>query len=842
MALEVVEPGWLLLVLVLLPWVGLWFWRSLSDFSLAQRIASAVVRALILLLVTAALARVVLLRSNTQQFVLFLVDASQSVGQRATEEAETFVREALKQKGSHRAAIMFFAARAGDTMTEWPAREPLGEADQKDTDIEQALLTARARIPPGYVPRIVLLSDGRQTRGRARQAAASLGIPVDTLTLPGRDEPEVQVAAVSGPTQVPPEEPFYVDVEVTANRQMPATVRLYRNGLKVAERRLTLKPGTERLRFRDRLNDEKFARYEAAVRAEHDTFLDNNQLGTIVYSRGRPRVLIVEQRVDLGRHLARALRRNGMNVEVRPPRGLPDTLAELLEFDAVVLSNVPATMLSTRQMEQLRTYVERFGGGLVMVGGDESFGLGGYYRTVLEQLLPVRCDIQRERDRPVTAMVLIIDKSGSMGGIKIEMAKEAARNAIELLGPRDLVGVIAFESEYFWIAELQSAANRAFLIDAVARLEAGGGTAMYPPMVAAYEQLSRTPAKVKHVILLTDGISAPGDFEGITTQMAAERITVSTVGVGPDHDAGLLQRIAELGRGRYYRTDDPTVLPQIFAKETAQATKSALNEEPTLIDVVRPSPMTEGIDFEAAPLLLGYVITRPKPTAEVVLTAGPGHPLLAYWRFGLGITVAFTSDVHSRWAAEWLQWPEFGAFWAQVLRFAMRQSEALGTSLSLHLDEQTVTVRMDALTTNGEFVNEADTELLVLAPDGSSRQVDMVPKAPGRFEATFEASEPGSYQLRVRQRLADGTERVLSRVLTRGYPEELRVGPPDQQLMQAIARLSGGRAGLRPEEAFRADGRTAQRPVALWPWLLAAAMVLLVLDVALRRIEWGRGR
>lgn len=238
------------------------------------------------------------------------------------------------------------------------------------------------------------------------------------------------------------------------------------------------------------------------------------------------------------------------------------------------------------------------------------------------------------------------------------MAKRAAVNAIEMLGPNDLVGVLAFDGDFYWIAPLQPASRKQAIIEAVARIEAGGGTVMYPPMVAAYEALLAARARIKHVIVLTDGISAPGDFEGITLEMSSARITVSTVGIGPDHDSGLLSRIASLGQGRYYAVDDPAVLPRIFAKETAQVSRSALREEPSFPDVARYSPVIEGINFDLAPPLLGYVITRPKPTADVLLTIGPGDPLLASWRYGLGVSVAFTSDAHSRWAAEWVQWPD----------------------------------------------------------------------------------------------------------------------------------------------------------------------------------------
>src|SRR5262249_11574892 len=183
-----------------------------------------------------------------------------------------------------------------------------------------------------------------------------------------------------------------------------------------------------------------------------------------------------------------------------------------------------------------------------------------------------------------------------------------------------------------------------------------------------FEALKNTVAKLKHVIILTDGISEPGDFEGITNAMVAERITVTTVGVGDDADRRLLEEIARIGKGRYYFTDDPSSVPQIFAKETVTASKSAINEQPFLPQVARPTQTLAGIDFEAAPFLLGYVLTRPKPTSEVVLTSEKGDPLLSWWRYGLGMTAAFTSDAKARWAAEWLTWPGYSKFWAQVVR------------------------------------------------------------------------------------------------------------------------------------------------------------------------------
>jgi uncharacterized protein YegL len=490
-------------------------------------------------------------------------------------------------------------------------------------------------------------------------------------------------------------------------------------------------------------------------------------------------------------------------------------------------------------MEVVWKYVQELGGGFIMLGGDQSFGLGGYYRTVIEDILPVRSDFEKEKEKPSLAMVLVIDKSGSMGGDKIEMAKKAASGAVELLGPKDKIGVIAFEGETFWVCDVQAASNKNSVIDKISAIEAGGGTVMAPAMEAAYDALQNTTAKLKHVIILTDGISAPGDFEGITMNMANAKITVTTVGVGEDADKKLLEEIARLGNGRYYFTDDPSSVPQIFAKETVTASKSAINEQPFLPQVVRPTQVLSGIDLANAPFLLGYVTTRPKPTCEFVLATEKGDPLLAWWRHGLGMSVAFTSDAKSRWAAEWLSWPGYSKFWAQVVRHAMRKSEAKGVVVQVEQKERKATVTLDAVNAAGKYLNQADTELKIIDPQLGDRQLAMAQTAPGRYVAEFDTSRSGAYHLEMLQKQQGQMLSQQSRGLVVGYDEEFRLRPTNEELLQAIARVSGGAYNPEPEAVFADLGRTAPRTIPLWPYLIAAAALLFLADVALRRIDFA---
>jgi Ca-activated chloride channel homolog len=861
--LELTRPLWLL-GLAVLPVLVYFFYRTLVDFARWQRMLSLWLRAAIVVLLLLALAGLNLVRPTRELFVVFAIDRSESVGEPGIAAADAFLAKAAPLAGSNHFAVLPFAAqpgnlRSGDEAMKAlqkpataaiptrraseglaPTPEDAKELDRKGTDLAAALEGAAAAIPPFYVPRVVVLSDGNPTSGDVLKTAAALKgkVEVITLPLPGRDDPEVQVSAVTAPAQVLQGEPFNVEVVIDSNHDDAAgRVEVYRGDIKVADQPLPLKKGENKVTLKQTIDLGGLTPITARLKGYKDTLLDNNSDFGLVSAAGKPRVLLVESDPDQAKHLTWALEEQNMQVDVRPPRGAPDNLAELQNYDLLVLSNVPATSLSLRQMEVARTYVQDLGGGLIMLGGDQSFGLGGYYKTTLEEILPVRSDFEKEKEKPSLAMMLVIDKSGSMGGEKIEMAKEAARAAVELLGPSDKVGVLAFEGENFWVSEMHPCTDKGFVLDRIASLEAGGGTVMAPAMEEAHEVLRSTVAKLKHVIVLTDGISAPGDFEGIAQAMAADRITCSTVAMGSDADQPLLEDIARLGNGRYYVADDPGQVPQIFAKETVTASKSAINEQPFPPTVIRSTHVLTDIRLDEAPFLLGYVVTRPKPTAEVILATEAGDPLLAWWRYGLGISVAFTSDAKARWAAEWLNWPQFGQFWAQVVRHALRKAEAKGTVVQIERTGRKAVVSLDAIEPSGRFLNKVATELTLVDPRLATSKLEMAQVAPGRYQAEFDATQQGSYQLMFSQTRESQLLGRQTRGLAVGYPDELRLRPTNSELLRSIAAAAGGRFDVKPEAVFEAPVRTAPRAEPLWPYLATAALLLFVLDVALRRMD-----
>lgn len=839
---EFSQPAGLWL-LMLLPVVVVFYRRSLVDLPRRQLQASVVVRCLLLLLLILAVSGTTFLHTSSEVFTVFAVDHSLSVDQQAgQQQAQEFIAAATADQSAGSYSVLQFDSTVlpvpSFNDTGW-----VGEAGSQ-TDAAQALRFAAAAVPSGFVPHVVLLSDGNETSGDVLSAAAVSDVVVSALPLPTRSEPELQVAEVTAPPQVAEGEPFLLQATINSNHADQVTVDVFSDDILVASEMHDVQPGSTTISFRQQVRQPT----EFAVRIRRpegvstgdtfqDTLAENNSSGALVFTTGRPKVLMIEREPARARNLEWAMEEEGILIETRPPEGLPQSLSELQDYQVLILSDVPATELSETQMDLIRRYVRDLGGGFMMLGGDESFGLGGYYGSVVEEVLPVRCDFEREKEKPGLGMVLVIDKSGSMGGRKIELTKDAARAAVELLGEKDQIGVIAFDGTPYWVSEVRPSIQKGMVLDRIASITAGGGTTMHPAMEEAFKALQNIEARLKHVIILTDGYSTPGDFQNLTQDMSAAGITVSTVGIG-DVDQTLLETIAELGGGRYYFTDDPSAVPQIFAKETIKASKSAVREEPFLPVVVRATSVLQDVNLNEAPFLLGYVATRTKPTSEVILTTESDDPLLAWWRYGLGMSVAFTSDAHSRWAGEWLTWPGYNRFWAQVIRHAMRKSESDGFYMDIQTKGAQRRVVIDAALPDGRFLNEAATELTVVQPDLQTQTLPLQQTAPGRYVGSIEADQPGAWHFQIQQKLNGETIFQQTRGIVVGYPAELRIAQPNRDLLRQLAQTTGGKFDPAPQDVFQPlAGRSAVRVQEIWPWLVSIALALLVVDVFLRRID-----
>jgi hypothetical protein len=477
-----------------------------------------------------------------------------------------------------------------------------------------------------------------------------------------------------------------------------------------------------------------------------------------------------------------------------------------------------------------------------MAGGARGFGLGGWQGTEMERLLPLRLDAERRRDQPSVALALVMDRSGSMQGAPLAMAQAAALGTARALGPDDALEVIVFDTQPERVVRMQSARNRVRIENELRRIRPGGGTAIFPAMDAAAQDLALTRAVTRHVILLSDGQGQPDEpprLRILVDTMAADGITVSVVGLGPQVDRELLEGLARRGRGRSYITADPNNLPQIFLRETNLVARSAAVEDPVLPRVVTPTSFTRELGA-SPPYLYGYVSTRMKPEpAQLLLETDSGEPLMARWRVGLGWSLAWTSDLKNRWAVEWIRWPRWRAFWTQVVREHMRQRRREEMSLRAEVVGGTLRASVDVITDDDRFENGLQGELVLRGPLPSTRE-DRVPMrqvGPGRYEAEVPMSRYGAFTLRAEHR-RDG--RVLAQ--SRGrvdnpYPREYAVLEPDLATLTALASATRGRVDPSPRAVFDPEGETLRHQRPAWKYPVALAVLALLVDLALRRVR-----
>jgi Ca-activated chloride channel family protein len=855
---ELLSPE-LLSLLALWPLLLWGFVGSLTGLPLGQRALSLVTRSALLLLLALALARPARNHDATRVAAVLLVDVSDSISDADLHEAQAQVQRVLQAKGESSVQLVTFAARP--LRVPIPARPDalrlsrhLPDGTQPSpgarSDIQAALQLAYGLLPPGHLKRVVIFSDGRQTEGDLIGEAARaqrLGVRVFYRLLAEDTPEEVAASSLELPEHIAVGESFELRAHVFASHATHARLRLYQdhvlNGLD-AVRDVDLPRGDTAIVFKSVVRTAGEVVYRLQVEpAAADRFAENNSVSATAVVPGRARVLIADAEPARVAELAQALGLADFDVELRSALALPRSVAELSRYDFFILSNVPAERLTSEHMDAIERYVRDLGGGFMLAGGAQSFGLGGYQGTRIESMLPVWMDSERRRDENSLALALVIDCSGSMSGQKIELAKDAAKAAAELIGPDDSLAVIGFSSEPERVVRIQSAKNRLRIEQSIGRLTAQGGTSIFPALDAAFQDLLTVSARTKHVILLTDGQTQESGIEELVQAMRAEGITISTVGLGTDVNRSLLQQAANTGGGRAYFTADPTNVPRIFVRETQTVGQNSAVEELVAMRALEPADFLKGIDLTSAPMLRGYIATRPKQKpAQVVLESELQEPILARWRVGLGWSLAWTSDLQSRWAADLLRWRELPSFFGQLVREHMRERRHDTLPMHAEIARDALIVSVDAIGADDRFLNGLESTLTIEGPsdvrgERTQQTVRLPQRAPGRYEARIELSGYGSFALHA-SHAKDG--RVVARSdaqVSRPYPLEYAARAADRALLERTSLLSGG-GELASSAALFDPGReriTAHEE--LWSWLVWLAIALFLLDLLLRRVR-----
>jgi uncharacterized membrane protein len=847
-------------LLLILPALALLVWfdaRSTHPMGAGRRRFLLVTRALLVLLAILAIASPARLMTSRDQSVLFLLDHSRSQGEaglKSVYESAARVRETLGSGATvgyvavgSEGRLLLHPGSKGDLPDLAAATALMGEIGAS-SNFERGALLARGLFPAGSSRHLILVGDGVETQGSlvdAANEAAVAGIKIHALGVTGTIQPDVRVTRLAS-SQSRLNEGASLDLEATVEGSLagPGKLRLFENGVEVDSIDVALKAGELFTHRFTRVPEKRnIYNYRAVIEGfeGRDAIPENNESLAIVDVRGKPLFLYVEGEEGESRFLVGAMEKEGIRLDVRAPEGLPESLQELAGYDGIILSDIPAHRIGEARMTAIRDYVEKLGGGFVMIGGMSSFGVGGYYRTPIEEILPVKLKAPDQEEFQSSALALVIDRSGSMAGQKIEICKAAAVASAELLTNKDSIGVYAFDSQVHEVVPMTKVTSISTIASQIALIGSGGGTNAYPGMVRAREELNRVKSKIKHMIVLTDGQTSGEGYQALASQCQAEGITISTVAVGAGAQVGLLQSIAAAGGGQSYVTMDPNSIVRIFTQDTLTHTGRMIREEAFEPKLVEKHPMLRDWEDGQAPPLLGYVKTNRKATAQIPLVTDTGDPLLAHWRFGLGKVTAFTSDCKSRWAALWVSdWEGYSRLWSQILRETARAPQ--GLFMDLRLEEQgsevdlTVDLAEDAATRRDGATVEADVFHVPANALGSGMKtiatLTLEQEGPGWYGSSFRPSDPGVYLVRARS----GSQ-MVSAGHVHNPSTEVATGKIDDALLKEACAITGGTYLENADAPLELTGEDVARYVELWPWLMLAFLVVFLLDLAIRRWE-----
>ncbi len=863
------QPAWLWLLL-LIPILVLASLRSLAGLDPVRRVLALIFRGFVVLLVACCLADIERVRKNDDLTVMFLMDRSASA-ESLERFQEEFIHEATdKLPPGDRVGMIDFARssflqqlpmRGGYFIS--PGRLP-AMPDAERTDVASAIRLAMATFPHDTAKRIVLMSDGNDNMGdvlaEVRRAKAD-GIPIDVVPLQYERRNEIYFERMIAPAYAEPGEQVTLRMVLHTQRRASGTISLYHNGRLVEmppdRARVELTPGSNPLMVKLGVDAPGAQTYEAIFQPDGDS-MDavalNNRANAFSFVGGSSPALLVSADRRGDRAFVDAVRSERVAVEMKSTDELGDfTLLQMMSYSSIILSNIPAATFTDQQLRDMATFVKDMGGGLIMLGGPDSFGAGGWIGSPLEEVMPVSFEIKHKKVIPRGALVLIMHSCevprGNFWG------KEMAKKSVDTISSQDYIGVLAYSYSpggANWEVPLGLNTNKEAVKAKIDRMQIGDMPDFGQTMEMAYKELMTGRGKdaaQRHIIILSDGDAQPPPKE-LVDRMVQAKITASTIGIGwgAHVQEVALRDIATKTGGTYYAARNPKQLPQIFVKESQVVRRPLIIDEPFTPRVYHAtSELLSGFERggEPIPSLGGFVLTSVKQSPHVLLplvrTTEEGEdPLLAHWQYELGKTVAFTSGYWPSWGEAWTAWPKFAKFWAQTVRWTMRQETPANFDTHTKIEGNRGRITVDALDKNAGFLNNLQLRTNVIGPDGAPAPLEFNQTGPGHYEAEFEIDKAGSYLANVL--VFDGNKSVgtLRTGLSVPFSPEYRDLRPNEPLLRQIADLSGGRwLDMPPAQAgvFNHDLPPSTARRSAWEWVLAWLLLpAFLLDVAVRRL------
>ncbi len=854
MRLSFIFPTFLWLLLLLLPLWALtlvvprrlprWrFWSSL------------LMRTLAVLGVIMALAGAQLVRPVGAVTTVFLLDGSDSIALSQRARAEAFIQQALAaMPNDDRAAIVVFGQRAlvertpsADRLFGQVAVQPGGGA----TNIEDAVQLGLALLPAEGHQRLVLLSDGGENAGDAQAAArvaAARGVPIDIVPLSGMaDGVDAQISGVTLPAAAREGQRLRMRIDLESNAATSGRLTIVGpGGVLLADQQIQVPAGAQRLEVALPEAQPYFNRYIVRLEVVGDARPENNAAEAYSFVSGQPRVLLVEGTPGEAANLYNALKAVQVDTMTVAPGAMPVGLGDLSAYDAVVLVNVPRRALPERAQTSLSAYVHDLGRGLLMVGGPESFGAGGWRRTPVEEALPVSMDIPALVRFPPVSIVVVIDISGSMaaeedGRTKIALAAEGAQRIAALMRDEDELTVIPFDSEAHGVVGPLPGTRRDEAIEALAHLQpGGGGINIHDGLAEAARYIRRSDRPLRHIITITDGsdtVQQEGALE-LVRQLHDEQVTLTSIALGDGPHVPFIRDMARVGAGRTFLTDRAANIPSIVADETQAVIQPYVVEETFVPARGAPHPILRGV--ERAPQLRGYVLTTPRQTAQVLLASPRGDPVLAAWQYGLGRALAWTSDLKGQWGKDWVAWDQFPRFGAQLIGWLLPPPGSENLALQASSSGDLLVLSAQAQDDLGRPQTGLQVVGRMLAADGSSLDIMLREVGPGQYRATVSGARPGAYLVQlVAQEVSGQPFGAVTAGAVVPQSAEYRSRGANQPVMDGLARDTGGRMNPAPAAAFDANSGSQGAVQEIGLPLLWLALLLLPFDIGVRRLLFG---
>ncbi len=829
------HPFLLLLGLVPLAWI-VFAWGTTA------RRPALVLKGLSIALIAIALAEPTITMPNARTGVLVLVDTSGSITREDLARASSITTGIVRARHGNWMKIVPFAAQvrplqSSESSNGLQLLHTSGESAD-GTNLEAALTDSMAAIPNGYIPRIVLISDGKENEGSTARAVAelqALQVPVDTIPLAGRSANSLRLESLSMPGEAYAGEQIPIDLTISSPASATATVDIQAEGKNLGRNSIRLERGLNLVRIHARLNSTGVNAISGRISA--------GSLGELPFEQAvelkRARILFLSQDPSgVDGNLLQALK--DADLDVTRDRKLINR--GLNGIQLVILNNLDLNRLSEEQKRNLEKFVQD-GGGLLLIGGEHQVYKPDKQLDALDRTLPAK--LAPPQTPQGTSVVLIIDKSSSMEGRKIELARLSAIGVVDHLRPLDTIGVLIFDNSYQWAVPIRHAVDKSLITRLISGITPDGGTQIAPALNEAYRKVLPSKATYKHIVLLTDGISEEGDSIELAKEAANHEVTISTVGLGQDVNRTYLEKVAATSGGRSYFLNEPQGLEQILLKDVQDYSGSTAVERRFTPVVEQRAEILEGTNMDTAPALKGYARFTAKPGAETILGIGAGSPvpepaipgttnqgrdpLYVRWQYGLGRAAVFTSDAKSRWAEAWINWPGFDKFWINAARDLLTHTAQ--TEASAHYDSANGEIIVSYRLSTELPEPAAVPQIFVIGPKGFEQRID-VEKTAGRVYGGSLHIGRATGLFRIRPVTESAAFPEIG--FYRQQPESNDFGS-NEALLARISSLTGGRFNPSPKSVFESGGKYIYTSWRLWPVFLAFAIALTLAELVNRK-------